>query len=95
MARLPWAPDDSVCVNTTCSNVPNRVVSLDSIQGVVKMPGAQTEQPQIPTWTVAGSRGSVYNVKLEGKTYSCSCPGFQFRNHCRHIEQIRNQKAAA
>lgn len=95
--RPGWAADDTVSVHTNCPNVPNRVISKSSIRGARKlgMGSVVADQPQIPTWTVAGSNGSVYNVKLEGRKYSCSCPGFQFRSHCRHIEQIRNQKVAA
>lgn len=94
--RYTWAEADTVCVHTDCENVPNRVVSIGKILGVKKLgSGAVAETPQIPTWTVAGSRGSVYTVKMVKRKYSCSCPGFQFRNHCRHVEQIRNQKAAA
>lgn len=97
IARYSWADADTVCLHTACDNVPNRVVSFSSIRQVVKLnsKGTVAEQPQIPTWTIAGSKGSVYNVKLDGRKYSCTCPGFQFRNHCRHVEEIRNQKVAA
>ena len=95
--RPSWAADDTIAFHTDCPNVPNRVISINSIRGVQRL-GTGTvvaDQPQIPTWTVAGSQGSMYTVRMEARKYSCSCPGFQFRNHCRHVEQIRNQKVAA
>lgn len=77
--------------------MPNRVVSFSSIQKVIKLDGKGTveQQPEVPTWTLAGSRGSVYTVRLANKKYSCSCPGFQFRNHCRHVEQVRSEQKLA
>lgn len=40
---------------------------------------------------VQGSKGKVYYVNLEEST--CSCPGFTFRGHCRHIEELTKQEA--
>lgn len=90
--RFTWAEADTVCVHTDCENVPNRVVSISKILGVKKLgSGTVAETQQIPTWTIAGSRGSVYTVKQQNKKLVCSCPGFQFRNHCRHVEQVGQQ----
>ena len=41
------------------------------------------------SWSVKGSKGNAYTVKLSKGAYSCSCPGFGFRRKCRHIEEKR------
>jgi hypothetical protein len=33
---------------------------------------------------VQGSKGQVYTI-LDGR---CNCPGFTFRGHCKHIDQV-------
>lgn len=42
------------------------------------------------TWTVEGSRGAKYLVVKSQNSYSCTCPGFQFRRNCKHVENIKN-----
>lgn len=52
----------------------------------------ESEQPVKPsgqTWTVAGSKGNSYAVSLSGGSWSCSCPGYGFRNRCRHVDELR------
>jgi hypothetical protein len=43
------------------------------------------------TWSVKGSKGNTYTVKLVGGSYSCSCAGFGYRRRCRHITEIRDE----
>jgi len=45
---------------------------------------------QMQRWTVTGSKGSAYTVQEYGGAWRCSCPGYQFRRKCRHIEGVRN-----
>ena len=43
------------------------------------------------SWSVKGSKGNIYTVKLSQGVYSCSCPGYGFRRKCRHITEIKNE----
>jgi hypothetical protein len=39
------------------------------------------------TWEVQGSKGNIYKVTFEeGTRWSCTCPGFNWRRTCKHIE---------
>lgn len=38
---------------------------------------------------VQGSNGKEYQVSKLGTKYTCTCPGFTFRNKCKHIEGIK------
>ena len=43
------------------------------------------------SWSVKGSKGNIYTVKLSQGAYSCTCPGYGFRRKCRHITEIKNE----
>ena len=66
-----------------------RVIDLERIVGVndtVVTPVEKTE-PTVKTWTVQGSKGKTYTVTLDHGRYDCSCPGFQFRKSCKHVDE--------
>lgn len=48
----------------------------------------QPPAPQARTWTVAGSQGNTYQVQLTGTQYVCECPGWKYRGHCRHVQEV-------
>lgn len=41
-------------------------------------------------WTVKGSKGNHYTVRLKSGQYTCTCAGFGWRRKCKHIEGIKN-----
>jgi len=40
-------------------------------------------------WSVKGSKGNIYTVKLSNGSYSCTCAGYGFRRKCRHIDGVK------
>jgi len=60
----------------------SNVVSLKSNKSTVKLDTDYKE------WTVTGSKGNTYLVIRQKGKYNCSCPGYTFRKHCRHISEL-------
>ena len=47
------------------------------------------EEKNVKSWTLKGSKGDIYIVTEENGQLSCTCPGFQFRGRCRHLEECK------
>jgi hypothetical protein len=45
-------------------------------------------------WRLAGSKGDTHTVTDEGNGLYCSCKGFQFRNKCKHVDEIKSKELA-
>ncbi len=46
----------------------------------------------VKEWKVKSSSGSTYTVRrINGKQFTCNCPGFKFRRKCKHTEQVRSK----
>ena len=52
----------------------------------VYFPKEKPEQEKVIA-TVIGSGGKVYQITGQSGSYRCSCPGFQFRSKCKHVEE--------
>ena len=39
------------------------------------------------SWTVEGSKGQTYAVRVRAGYWTCECKGFMFRRKCRHIAE--------
>ena len=40
--------------------------------------------------TVEGSKGNKYFLSNPGEGWVCTCPGFQFRGGCKHLDLVKN-----
>jgi len=71
-----------------------REIPLHRVTNIEYADGRAAEQEQVnqdtETWLVAGSKGSQYTVARTRSTWTCTCPGFQFRKICRHITELKN-----
>lgn len=70
-----------------------REIPLERIINVEYADGRQADKTQInkreKIYTVEGSRGSKYVVVNSVNSWSCTCPGFQFRRSCKHIIKLQ------
>jgi hypothetical protein len=64
-----------------------RVINIEYADGRQANKTPVDKQEKI--YSVAGSRGSKYVVVNSSNSWSCTCPGFQFRRSCRHITELK------
>jgi hypothetical protein len=84
-----WYGDDKIGLTTDVRGYPVRVLSKANI---VEVMGAKVDYTPVKSEreviTVQGSKGNTYIVTKENGKVTCSCPGFQYRKSCRHIEGV-------
>lgn len=70
-----------------------REIALERITNIKYNDGRtaskHTASQDTKTWTIEGSRGLQYVVVRSKNSWSCTCPGFQFRKSCRHINETK------
>lgn len=54
------------------------------VDGVPQPQEETTVKPK--SWIVEGSKGNTYTVELNNGQANCTCPGFRFRNSCKHAK---------
>ena len=47
-------------------------------------------EPEGRVIKVPGSRGDEHTVTELNGNWTCSCSGFRFRGHCRHVKELRS-----
>lgn len=66
----------------------SRVTNLEYVDG--RLATQEVVKEDTANWSVAGSKGSKYIVIRTKNKWTCTCPGFQFRKSCRHIQELQN-----
>jgi hypothetical protein len=66
----------------------NRVTNVEYYDG--RTANQELVKQDTETWSVAGSKGNKYTVIRTQSKWTCTCPGFQFRQSCRHIQELQN-----
>ncbi len=56
----------------------------------VDLDDAVPDQPESTVIEVEGSKGNKYFLSNPGEGWVCTCPGFQFRGNCKHLELVNN-----
>ena len=90
-----FTPPDSIRIITDFDSpvrireIPlSRITNLEFADGRIAVQQAVKQDTE--TWLVDGSRGSKYTVVRTQNKWTCTCPGFQFRRSCRHIQELQN-----
>ena len=71
--------------------VPEGTTLADLSQYMVHKPREIISDAGEKTWSVKGSKGNLYSVRLTEGVYTCSCPGFGWRRKCKHVEAQKNE----
>ena len=66
----------------------HRVIDIKYADGSIAE--KQLAKDDTRTWVVEGSKGSKYTVVRSQNIWTCTCPGFQFRKHCKHIQNLKD-----
>lgn len=71
-----------------------REIPLERVTNIEYADGRLADQRMVnddtKTYIVDGSCGSKYIVVRSKNSWSCTCPGFQFRKTCRHIKECKD-----
>lgn len=84
VASAKYDPPESIRMSTDVPDFPFRVIMKKNVATIngeaIRYVAAETE-----TRFVQGSGGVQYTVKTVDGTTTCTCPGFAFRKHCKHL----------
>lgn len=86
----PWTKPDEFCIEG--GHLPwmtKRTINLSRVTSLVinGRKGDVAANSNIEFVHVKGSKGNIYSVtKVNGVAKECTCPGYTFRKHCRHID---------
>ena len=87
VVRERWYGPDQIGLTSDQPGLKVRVIDTDRIVG---MEGdIEKASTDVKTWTMQGSKGATYVVTASRGRYDCTCPGFQFRRACKHVNEIK------
>lgn len=85
VASAKYDPAHSIRMSTDIEDFPFRVIME---RNIVSINGKLHDFIEVKAETkiVMGSRGDSYKVTIQGKSRTCTCPGFKFKGRCKHTE---------
>ena len=89
--NMKWVAADCFCMTTGNPYHPVAVIALERVCKLEYVSGKEAEQIEAPskedaTWSVNGSGKKFYTVTKKKNAWSCTCPGFTYRKHCKHVD---------
>ena len=70
-------------------------VELEDVHNIWRRKEFEKKPTNIPeptkSWNVPGSKGNTYEVSIRNESFSCTCPGYAFTRHCKHIQSIKDK----
>lgn len=84
----PWFTSTQFAVSSDDPRMSFRTIDIRNVIDLSN--GKAADRGSNITVTVAGSKGNHYHVTVvDGHAVSCDCPGFRFRNSCRHLAEVQ------
>jgi hypothetical protein len=90
-----WLNDNQFAMSTGIQDFPVRVLEWTNVIELDGEPVSHEPRTAITTVQVQGKpnpktgKANVYDVRVQnGRGISCSCPGFNFRHTCHHLEAV-------
>ena len=87
-----WDLPDTFNLSTGNSEFPMRVISLHRVVNIEYVSGEGREITandfETKEFQVVGSKGDMYTVTRTGHKYTCTCVAFQWKKHCKHINEV-------
>ena len=83
IVSMPWVGKTYAISGSDWIEVPEGTAQDEIGRWMVYTP-RKIEKVEAQSWEVQGSKGNTYTVRFDGR-WSCTCPGFNFRRECKHI----------
>tara|TARA_B110000285_G_scaffold176582_1_gene198302 strand:- start:1224 stop:1610 length:387 start_codon:yes stop_codon:yes gene_type:complete len=90
IASPKWLKPNEFAVSNPAHPNGFSVIHLSNVVDIRDADGRElkfTTDSSVRVWSVAGSTGNKYTVTREDGEYRCTCTGFQYRKHCKHITE--------
>lgn len=94
LASPKWLTSDQIAVSNPKHPNGFSVITLNKVIDIKTAEGAITlDKPteDYKEWQFSGSKGNNYLVIRQKGKYNCTCLGYQFRKHCKHVEEAANE----